>query len=268
MSEADAPKSPVGVVLERFHSLRQFFVTRAAILKGEAVFDLDQETLAVRGYCGPWTFQKYEATIVSVPGLIVATLVEVFVHDAAEPPFVKWFGRFFTALVVTLTPWLSYVYAGRLGRASLLDKDRTKDRIERARRAYVYLSNSHLFTPELLTALTFAVQDLFARVLHIPLNLPTSISFIWYAVKQRNLRDDLFVVNGYSPGSFSANAIVSLNLSNDALGYPTDPNALALPIRRWRLLSWFAIPATFLLGLLAAALIALIAALLVAIASR
>jgi len=266
--DADAPLSPVGSVLESFRSVKKFFATRAAILRGETIFDLDPSTLAAKGYAGAWNFQKYEASIVSVPGLIVAALIEVFTHEMPEPPIAKWFGRFFTASVVILTPWLSYVYAGWLGRASLLDKDRTVERVERARRAYVYLSNSYLFRPELLMALTFAVQDVFERLLHRPLNLPASIPFIWYSVRQRSLRDDMFVVNGYSPGSISSNPIPSLNLSVESLGYSEDPEALTILRRRWRLLTWFAIPLTYLSGLLIAGVVCFIAALVVAALSR
>jgi hypothetical protein len=254
----DAPKSPIGELRERWLNLKRFRTTQQAVADREPLFDYSPAQFQSSGYLKPWEFQKLEAALSSLPAIVALLVIDIFNLEQEVAPVAKWSDRIFTALAVLFVPWLSYLAATWLGRASLLPNDRTPERVARARRAFIYLSNTYLFWPELLMAVAVAVNEVVSHVTPGPIPLLPEIVPMWYLVVMlKMIPNELLEINGYRAQSESW---LDLRESSEVTVTPEQISSLR---RRWRLVAFFGTPILAFLPLFALYVISIVLAVVI-----
>jgi hypothetical protein len=263
---SDAPKPPGSVLRAKWQVLVMFARTRAAIREGVAVYDIPVERLAQEGYLTGWEFQKVEAALVAVPAAAAAILADLFSANITATGMEKWFERILTPSYIAVIPWISFVFARFAGHWSLLSAERSPDRVIRATRAYVYISNSYGLLFDLLWAIAIAAysiaETVFMRAL--PGEGFVFLALLVYLTAQE-IPQRLFLANGYDVAriSSSSSASMSLNLTLGATANDYDDAALRSLWRHWRVVNGVLIPVLFFLFWLVLVVAAAVAALLI-----
>jgi hypothetical protein len=141
---------------------RQFWSTRRAILKREALWDYAVETRVAAGYFRPWKFNAVQTAVAGGIATLVGKLLDVLSPNpesalTGNPEFDRLLESALRWLTPFTVPILLTAFVFLMGWGSLKRSDSTPQRRARARAAYLYLDGAYGFWSQLCLAVFLTV---------------------------------------------------------------------------------------------------------------
>lgn len=145
---------------ERLTKFFSFLHTRRAVLSGAQIWEMPKEDLTRENYLEPWAFNLYQSALSAVPTAAMFFVLHFFglrtiddVHalrlkNVMTPDAFSYLEKVTPYLHATVVPLTLFVGCVVAGWATLNPGDRSKDRVRRARRAYLYLDAAYGLVPQ------------------------------------------------------------------------------------------------------------------------
>jgi len=190
-----------------------FARTRRAIRTGARLWDWPAEDIKSNKFLDPWPFNLYQSVLSALPGIIAVSIlsflgIEVNEKLTSADPFATQVNAFFEKILSYLQPLIIPLSLGiaSFGAAwvSLEKLDRSKERMARARRAYLYYDGAYGLWAQ---AVMSFILTFFYSPLRDKLGLAMLVGVILFLVAvtwQRTISGwkipkALFAINQYEP---------------------------------------------------------------------
>lgn len=144
--------------------------TRRAIRAGNALWDLSKEEIKANHWQEPWAFNLYQSVLSALPATLAIYLLthmgwetsdHVSMQKAIGPDAIKYFDPIYSSLHSVLLS-LSLALAASFAALGSIDRgDRTKERLARARRLYLYYDGAYGMWPQAVVALFWTLSRSF-----------------------------------------------------------------------------------------------------------
>lgn len=201
---------------KKFFEFQKFRLTRRAILSGERLYEWTPRERKSRDYLGPLHFNIQQSIFSGLPPLVLVTIFDYWYQIYKDPTEDDKLGQMFEGIYRVIynftTPILFTLFAYILARASLRRNDVTPDKVEKAKKAYLYFDGAYGLYSQALLSLAFSLiiwSQTHTKALN---NLPPYLLFVGFilfliaAIYQLSLTywripKKLFKeVNGYTAG--------------------------------------------------------------------
>jgi hypothetical protein len=199
---------------DRFTKFFSYLRTRRAIRKGSDLWQLPKADLESRRLLVSWQFNLYQSTLSALPSLILFRalyFVGLISEDTQDlkrflgPEAIKYYGQISSYLDPFLVPVVLGIACSGAARGSLNPSDRSKERLARARRAYLYLNGAYGLWAQTIMVFggtALSSREFIEKIIGVPVFFLLAL-FILIAVAWQNtitswkIPRTLFRINGY-----------------------------------------------------------------------
>ena len=129
--------------VEELLKYESFLKTRRAIHRGVTLYEYPWEVIRSRGLLGPWSTNFYESTIAAIPSVILLWIIDIFRRPVPMDDAIRIALKLNQVVIPFVFPLAMMFLAGVASWASLYPKDRTIEKRENAKYAYLYLDGTH-----------------------------------------------------------------------------------------------------------------------------